>query len=135
MNNFSFITILDFVINSIGSMNSDNYEDYINKNPHVQHYFDALCELYDVLEFYPVPIQNINFINDYNPLSITNDYFRLRKYCFSNNISAILDLQKLSPIFNNNYHEIFHYYENIICRKYKEEKIGYDDYDDESKEE
>ena len=135
MDNYSFILLLDYVINSIGTMNINKYENYVEKNPHIQHYFDALCELYDILEFYP-DIQNDILINNYEPSSLQKNYFQLRKYCFSNDISGILNLQKLPNVFNNNYLEIFYYYEKIISRKYKEEKTGYDDdNDEESKEE
>lgn len=135
MDNYSFILLLDYVINSIGTMNINKYENYVKKNPHIQYYFDALCELYYILEFYP-DIQNDILINNYKPSSLQRDYFQLRKYCFSNDISGILNLQKLPSVFNKDYREVFNYYENIIGRKYKEEKIGYDhNNEEESKEE
>lgn len=133
MNNYSFIFTLDNVINSISTINNYEYENYIYQHPYVQCYFDALCELYDVLEFHP-DIQNNHLINNYKLSSIRTDYFRLRNYCFSNNIENLLKIDKLPSIFNRNYRDIFNYYETIICKEYKEEKIEDFDEQEECKE-
>ena len=122
MDQFSFVISISYVINSIARMNSNKYEYYINKNPHYQFYFYALCELYDILDLEP-EIHNHFFINDYHILYLKRDYFHIRKYCFTHNIENLLILHRLPDCFNNNHLEIFTYYENIISKRYKEERI------------